>query len=86
MRTAALLIFLVVVVSLGEALQCHFFKEPYAERVADCEPEYDVCMHFKNPLEELKSCEARENCENMEFSLTRPEDILKCCTEDFCNA
>nr|ABI48839.1 plethodontid modulating factor [Plethodon serratus] len=85
MRTTALLILLVVLVSTGEALQCNMLDGSAEE----CDPGHDaVCMHFSYKEEVYKGCGGPEACEEMEKDFTPDEKengTFVCCPEDLCN-
>nr|ABI48621.1 plethodontid modulating factor [Plethodon shermani] len=76
MRTTALLILLVVLVSTGEALQCHTLDGGTEECIPGI---YNVCVHYKSEDEEYKSCGIQEKCEDAEGA------TVLCCPEDLCN-
>nr|ABI48805.1 plethodontid modulating factor [Plethodon wehrlei] len=76
MRTTALLILLVVLVSTGEALQCNTMDEGTEECATDV---YNACVHYKTDDEEYKSCGIEEECLDTEGA------TVVCCTEDLCN-
>nr|ABI48788.1 plethodontid modulating factor [Plethodon websteri] len=85
MRTTALLILLVVLVSTGEALQCNTMDGGTEE----CTPGNDaVCMYYKYEDEEYKDCGGPEACKEMEDDFTPDESehaTFICCSEDLCN-
>nr|ABI48799.1 plethodontid modulating factor [Plethodon welleri] len=76
MRTTALLILLVVLVSTGEALQCNTVDGGTEECPSDV---YDACVHYKSDDEEYKSCGIQEEC------LDADDATVECCSEDLCN-
>nr|ABI48547.1 plethodontid modulating factor [Plethodon shermani]AEO22579.1 plethodontid modulating factor precursor [Plethodon shermani] len=76
MRTTALLILLVVLVSTGEALQCNTLDGGTGECPSD---DYNACVHYKYEDEEYKSCGIQEGCEDAEGA------TVLCCPEDLCN-
>nr|ABI48749.1 plethodontid modulating factor [Plethodon teyahalee] len=84
MRTTALLILLVVLVSTGEALQCNTLDEGTEECPSD---DYDACVHYKFEDEEFKGCGIQRFCDTMEAGLAEEglEDLFMCCTGDVCN-
>nr|ABI48818.1 plethodontid modulating factor [Plethodon cinereus] len=84
MRTTALLILLVVLVSTGEALQCNTLDGSTVE----CSSGFDVCVHYKYEDEEFKSCAEPELCKNMKSSFSQHESehaTFICCPEELCN-
>nr|ABI48803.1 plethodontid modulating factor [Plethodon wehrlei] len=85
MRTTALLILLVVLVSTGEALQCNTMDGGTEE----CTPGNDaVCMYYKYKEAEYKDCGGPEACQEMEDDFTENEKefgTFTCCSEDLCN-
>nr|AAQ13903.1 pheromone Pj-10 isoform F precursor [Plethodon jordani]AEO22588.1 plethodontid modulating factor precursor [Plethodon shermani] len=81
MRTTALLILLVVLVSTGEALQCNTLDGGTEECPSD---DYDACVHYKFEDEEFKGCGIQDECTAAEDD--EPEyPMVQCCSEDLCN-
>nr|AEO22598.1 plethodontid modulating factor precursor [Plethodon shermani] len=83
MRTTALLILLVVLVSTGEALQCNTMFGGTMK----CRADDSVCMHHKSDEVESMGCSTQSLCEIEKASLgpEGSEDMFICCTEDLCN-
>nr|ABI48695.1 plethodontid modulating factor [Plethodon cylindraceus] len=73
MRTTALLILLVVLVSTGEALKCNTLNGG----IDECHT--DVCAHYKFEGEVIIGCWIQEECEDAEGA------TVLCCPEDLCN-
>nr|ABI48830.1 plethodontid modulating factor [Plethodon richmondi] len=80
MRTTALLILLVVLVSTGEALKCNTLNGG----IVQCSGNGQACVHFKDKEDEFKSCWAKEDCRDTERDASG-RTIYLCCTEDLCN-
>nr|ABI48791.1 plethodontid modulating factor [Plethodon websteri]ABI48792.1 plethodontid modulating factor [Plethodon websteri]ABI48793.1 plethodontid modulating factor [Plethodon websteri]ABI48795.1 plethodontid modulating factor [Plethodon websteri]ABI48796.1 plethodontid modulating factor [Plethodon websteri] len=81
MRTTALLILLVVLVSTGEALQCNTLDGGTEECSTSI---YNACVHYKSDDEEYKSCGIQEECTATEGDESEHPTVL-CCSEDLCN-
>nr|ABI48557.1 plethodontid modulating factor [Plethodon shermani]AEO22623.1 plethodontid modulating factor precursor [Plethodon shermani] len=84
MRTTALLILLVVLVSTGEALRCKTLNE----NSDFCPPGNDeACMLYKSTGMEFMGCATQRFCDAMEAGLAEEglEDSFMCCTGDVCN-
>nr|ABI48776.1 plethodontid modulating factor [Plethodon ventralis] len=84
MRTTALLILLVVLVSTGEALRCKIPDEG-----SDwCPPgSDDLCMHYKTERMEYMGCASQRYCDAVTAVVLAegsPDDFM-CCYEDLCN-
>nr|ABI48786.1 plethodontid modulating factor [Plethodon websteri] len=84
MRTTALLILLVVLVSTGEALQCNTLNGGTDECQSDIT---DVCAHYKSDDVEMNGCWTQTFCDDSNTALAEEgsEDIVACCSEDLCN-
>nr|ABI48775.1 plethodontid modulating factor [Plethodon ventralis] len=84
MRTTALLIFLVVLVSTGEALRCKIPDEG-----SDwCPPgSDDLCMHYKVTGIEMRGCASQRFCDAVKAALEEEgsSNNFMCCYEDLCN-
>nr|ABI48615.1 plethodontid modulating factor [Plethodon shermani] len=80
MRTTALLILLVVLVSTGEALKCNTLNGG----IVQCSGNGQACVHFKDKEDEFKRCCPLEHCMDKEGDKPRPE-MVRCCTQDLCN-
>nr|ABI48738.1 plethodontid modulating factor [Plethodon montanus] len=84
MRTTALLILLVVLVSTGEALRCKVLNEN-----SDwCPPGNDeACMLYKSTGMEFMGCATQRFCDALGAALTEEgsDDLFLCCTGDLCN-
>nr|AEO22604.1 plethodontid modulating factor precursor [Plethodon shermani] len=84
MRTTALLILLVVLVSTGEALQCNTLDGDTEE----CPPGNDeACIRSKSIDLEVMGCATQRFCDAMEAGLAEEgsDDLFLCCTGDLCN-
>nr|ABI48797.1 plethodontid modulating factor [Plethodon websteri]ABI48798.1 plethodontid modulating factor [Plethodon websteri] len=83
MRTTALLILLVVLVSTGEALQCNTLHG----KIEECPPDYDICAYYKSDDVEMNGCWTQTFCDDSNTALAEEgsEDIVACCSEDLCN-
>nr|ABI48779.1 plethodontid modulating factor [Plethodon ventralis] len=81
MRTTALLILLVVLVSTGEALQCNTLDGGTEECPADIA---GVCAHYKSDKEEMKGCWIQPECIATESDESEHPEVI-CCSEDLCN-
>nr|ABI48640.1 plethodontid modulating factor [Plethodon shermani] len=81
MRTTALLILLVVLVSTGEALKCNTLNGG----IDECHT--DVCAHYKFEGEVIIGCWIQSFCEEDKAALAAEgsEDMFICCSEDLCN-
>nr|AEO22599.1 plethodontid modulating factor precursor [Plethodon shermani] len=84
MRTTALLILLVVLVSTGEALQCNTLDGG----TEFCPPGNDeACILSKSIDLEFMGCATQRFCDALEAGLTEEgsDDLFLCCTGDLCN-
>nr|ABI48770.1 plethodontid modulating factor [Plethodon dorsalis] len=81
MRTTALLILLVVLVSTGEALQCNTLDGDTEECPSD---DYNVCVHYKFEDDEFKGCGIQPECTATESDESEHPAVI-CCSEDLCN-
>nr|AEO22585.1 plethodontid modulating factor precursor [Plethodon shermani] len=83
MRTTALLILLVVLVSTGEALQCNTLDGGTEECPSD---DYNVCVHYKYDVE-FMGCRTQPFCDVVKEALAAfgSEGTIICCSEDLCN-
>nr|ABI48777.1 plethodontid modulating factor [Plethodon ventralis]ABI48778.1 plethodontid modulating factor [Plethodon ventralis] len=83
MRTTALLILLVVLVSTGEVLRCNTMNGGTEECPADIA---GVCAHYKSDKEEMKGCWIQAMCDEDKAALAAGElEEFTCCYEDLCN-
>nr|AEO22589.1 plethodontid modulating factor precursor [Plethodon shermani] len=82
MRTTALLILLVVLVSTGEALQCNTLDGGTEE----CPSDDYVCVHYKYDVE-FMGCATQRFCDALGAALTEEgsDDLFLCCTGELCN-
>nr|ABI48673.1 plethodontid modulating factor [Plethodon aureolus] len=82
MRTTALLILLVVLVSTGEALQCNTLDGGTEE----CPSDDYVCVHYKYDVE-FMGCRTQPFCDTVKDALAAfgSEGTIICCSEDVCN-
>nr|ABI48773.1 plethodontid modulating factor [Plethodon dorsalis] len=83
MRTTALLILLVVLVSTGEALQCNTMDGGTEECPSDV---HNVCVHYKCEVE-FMGCRTQIYCDVVKEALAalESEGTFTCCSEDLCN-
>nr|ABI48599.1 plethodontid modulating factor [Plethodon shermani]AEO22618.1 plethodontid modulating factor precursor [Plethodon shermani] len=84
MRTTALLILLVVLVSTGEALRCMVLNG----NSRWCPPgNDDACMRYKSIDVEIMGCATQQFCDAWEAALAEEglEDLFMCCTGELCN-
>nr|ABI48619.1 plethodontid modulating factor [Plethodon shermani] len=83
MRTTALLILLVVLVSTGEALQCNTMDGGTEE----CPPDDYVCVHYKYEDVEFMGCRTQRFCDVAKAAIAADgsERTFTCCSEDLCN-
>nr|ABI48774.1 plethodontid modulating factor [Plethodon dorsalis]ABI48780.1 plethodontid modulating factor [Plethodon ventralis] len=83
MRTTALLILLVVLVSTGEALQCNTLDGGTEE----CPSDVYVCVHYKYEDAEFMGCRTQRICDDVKAALAADESerTFICCQEDLCN-
>nr|ABI48763.1 plethodontid modulating factor [Plethodon yonahlossee]ABI48765.1 plethodontid modulating factor [Plethodon yonahlossee]ABI48766.1 plethodontid modulating factor [Plethodon yonahlossee] len=84
MRTTALLILLVVLVSTGEALQCNTLDGGTEECPSD---DYNACVHYKYEDVEFMGCQTQPFCDTVKDALAAEgsEGVFICCSEDLCN-
>nr|ABI48809.1 plethodontid modulating factor [Plethodon wehrlei] len=84
MRTTALLILLVVLVSTGEALRCKILNGN-----SDwCPPgNDDLCMHYKTDSMEFMGCATQRFCDAVKAALLAEgsDEAFMCCYEELCN-
>nr|ABI48642.1 plethodontid modulating factor [Plethodon shermani] len=84
MRTTALLILLVVLVSTGEALQCNTLDGGTEECPSD---DYNACVHYKYEDVEFMGCRTQRFCDFVKAALEADgsERTFICCSGDLCN-
>nr|ABI48848.1 plethodontid modulating factor [Aneides ferreus] len=85
MRATVLLVSLVVLVSIGEALECNTMDGG----TEVCPPgNDDVCIHYIHEENEFKKCGPLGECERLEGDFTAAElehALFRCCPADLCN-
>nr|AEO22645.1 plethodontid modulating factor precursor [Plethodon shermani] len=83
MRSTALLIVLVALVSTGEALRCYELDGT----IVECEPgNDDLCIYYNDGAEEFRRCGMRGECEDIDAVMKTDSTTFQCCSDDLCNA